>query len=270
VPEEAGSTYRPDFQLYFLGRRRPVPVEIKWSSRSFTKPNQVKALRAAPDGFLAAFDEPEIDVPHVVLDESEFRSWLVSRIDSLWDEAYASNVRFTARDGKWLVVLKGPEAVSHFREMHERHGPDKAFWAFRNRHALMRQLLRVRTGDQVVFVELRIAGGFTNIPLHRRVLATVLGAYFGLVRQPYYMVMKGPKATFFGDDEDVTKRRWPHYIGFSLTERTGTASFASGDVSESLWSKITESHNRGTVPLPLLQHDWEELLALLPPRESID
>jgi hypothetical protein len=145
VPEHVQeyNGYRADFTLYFKHDNNPYPVEIKWKSSDFKAQNQIDAL-IKNNGFLVSFDKPENEkIPYVIINKEDFESWLIERIDTLWEEALSTKVETKVGDKTWLVALRGTSAKNNFHKMKNECGSKTNFWAFKNDMSAMRNILHL-------------------------------------------------------------------------------------------------------------------------------
>ncbi|WP_318406216.1 hypothetical protein [Photobacterium leiognathi] len=267
VPEDTDliQGYRPDFLLYFKGEDKGYPVEIKWKASDFNKPNQVDAL-AENDGFLVAFDAPkDLLIPHVVLDKNDFEKWLITRIDTLWEEALSTKVSTKVGSKTWVVALRGSGAVKNFEKMRSITSKSDSFWAFKNDMAAMENILHLEQGDEMIFTFFKAlgenegskmkVGSLENIELHR--------AYVTRVSDPYYMALNSQRSSFFESDNlPINQRIWPHFFDFSVEQTFDFCDgqiMSRGDMSKSLREQLTKSANHGGVLMEINQVDAKYL-----------
>ncbi|QDE32393.1 hypothetical protein [Shewanella polaris] len=267
VPEDTMEMdgYRPDFSLFFKGDDKFYPVEIKWKASDLNKQNQIEALKKN-NGFLVSFDEPTDDsIPHVVIDKSDFEKWLITRIDTLWEEALSTKVKTKVGNKTWVVALRGQSAKNNFQKMLTSTSKNNSFWAFKNDMSAMENILHLEQGDEMIFIFFKALGSnegskmktnsTENIELH--------SAYTSKIDDPYYMVLNSGRSSFFeSGDIAINKRIWPHFFDFSIQDKyefSTNLKLSRGDMSASLRKQITDSANHGGVLMELNQVDSKYL-----------
>ena len=253
VPEDSYiyKGYRADFTIFFKGDNSGIPVEIKWHSKYFNKPNQLSALKRK-NGFLVSFDQSEIDDDeHVKIDEQHFRDWLLKRCSVLWREAFSEMVINRKGGRTWLIVLRG-WAKNNFHNMLEECKSKKTkFWAFRNAPRVMENILNIMPGDELIFLMLKTHGneGRKMMPGSKNKV-DLEEIYYAEVLNPYYMVLSGQQATFFERRErlPINNRIWPHFIDFKVNKSfpfNEPVSLDRAKFSKEFRRGLATSYNRG-------------------------
>lgn len=158
VPEKnsAGGSYRADLSIYFKNREAGLPVEVKWSTKDFNKPNQIEYLKDK-NGFLIAFDKLKTNtfkgIDYINIDPQDFSKWIATNISKLSREMliYQGKIKDHSFSNQfWVVFLRGT-AHSNFRNMLKKAG-NNTFWAFKqNAHAL-KNIFDIQQGDNCLFI----------------------------------------------------------------------------------------------------------------------
>ena len=256
VPEDSRffDGYRADFSLYFKGDKRFYPVEVKWKSSDLKKSNQLKAL-SRNNGFLVSFDQPSIDeVDYAVINKDHFQNWLIRRVELLFEESLSEKVEIKQGSGQWIIVLRSSHAYNNFKKMEKMMGStSKRFWAFKNSLFVMKNLLNVKKGDEMIFLFIQTfkPEGSAMIPLSNNDFG-LNKACFTKVTEPYYMELDGEKFTFFeGDDmPSISERKWPHFFNFEVYEEHNFDShmlISRKKMEKDLKIRIANSANQGGV-----------------------
>lgn len=201
----------------------------------------------------------------MVLNKADFEKWLITRIDTLWEEALSTKVSTKVGNKTWVVALRGTGAVKNFEKMLAITAKSGEFWAFKNDMAAMENILHLEQGDEMIFTFFKALGknegskmkldSRENIELHR--------AYITSISDPYYMVLNSDRSSFFESKHlPINKRIWPHFFDFSLENQFdfGTGKILSrAEMSKSLRDQLTKSANHGGVLMELNQVDAKYL-----------
>lgn len=263
VPESNRSEgYRADLYIYFKGLKEGIPVEVKWSAVDLNKENQKKYLQKH-NGFYLALDEPvESEVEYIQINTSDFSRWVSQNISKLTREAISYQARQDPSSGSgqyWLVFLRGT-AHENFARM-TRKFPNNTFWAYtQNRHSL-RNIFDIQKGDMCLFI-LGTAPEGMSVSNNENLEFTYSSWYVTEITEPYYMILKGNKGTFYEDgDIPINKRRWPHFTDFVVKEQFESNKRINYGKRQELASVIAESVNYGSgAPAPLSRGLWETVI----------
>lgn len=272
VPEDSKSFdgYRADFSLYFKGDKKFYPVEVKWKSSDLKKSNQLQAL-ADNNGFLVSFDEPVIQgVDYAVINKDHFQNWLIRRVELLFEESLSEKVKIKQGSGNWIIVLRSAHAYNNFQKMEDiTRGKSKKFWAFKNSQFVMKNLLNVKKGDEILFLFIQ-----TFMPEGRGMMASsnndfgLNKAYFAKVTEPYYMQLDGEKSTFFEGNNvsSISDRKWPHFLDFEIYENhifEQQVLISRKNMEKDLKSRIASSANQKGVLESLSDLQLQEIKSII-------
>lgn len=260
VPEEnTASNYRADLSIYFKNKKESVPVEVKWTSNTFTKPNQISYLKNN-DGFLVAFDDQlETDMDVIKIDETDFTTWVSRNASKLVHESLSQQVGSEQSKQYWIVYLVGG-AFKNFHKMHDAHA-NKPFWAFKQNRTALRNIMDIQKGDKIIFV-LGKSDNQAMINDPKREL--VIKEWFECtVKEPYFMNLNDESGNFFehAPNLPVSDRKWPHFISFSIDDQEVYEKFTSFGKRGVYAAPLAQSVNYGGgVPASLSRKDYEGLL----------
>jgi hypothetical protein len=272
VPEDVKSfdDYRADFSLYFKGDSNFYPVEVKWKSSDLKKSNQLQAL-ANNNGFLVSFDKPNIDhIDHATINKDHFQNWLIKRVELLYEESLSDKVEIKQGSGKWIVILRSKHALNNFSKMEGMMGKtSKRFWAFKNSMFVMRNLLNVKKGDEMIFLFIKTTHpeGSAMIPASNNNFE-LYKACFTKITEPYYMELEGKKSTFFegNDIPAISERKWPHFFNFDIQEEHNfepSVFVERRTMEKDLKTRIANSANQGGVLESLTDLQLQEIKAIV-------
>lgn len=230
--------WRPDLRLHFQGDTTwdGIPVEVKWTRKGLSKPNQVTELESQ-GGFVVTLSQdhsPIGRIPHVPINLSHFHRWFQESVSRLAKDLLADRLddvsNFQFDRSHWLVVLRGAsprEAFTKMRKLPPKSIHTRPFWAFKNEKGIVRELLRIRPGDRILFLFGTIG---TTTALRRDARAEPLSRatwFEGVVANPYFMVPGTEDlGSFYEEGYEVGKstaqpiglRTWTHYIDFVLDQ----------------------------------------------------
>ena len=267
VPEENKAThgYRADLSIYFKNNRNAIPVEIKWSIKDFNKENQINYLKNN-NGFIVAFDSIDKDkfkgVDYIQIDYNDFKEWIANSISKLTRETliYQANITEAAEGNQfWVVFLRGSAHLNFYRMLKD--SPKNTFWAFKqNRHAL-KNIFDMQKGDMCLFIlgSADEGMGMSNDP---NLKCEFSAWYVTKIKEPYYMVLKGDKGTFFEDGKiPINQRRWPHFMDFNILDYFESKEKIQFGQRGEFSKPFADSYNHGAgAPAPLLRRQWDELI----------
>lgn len=261
VPEEnTPKNYRADLSIYFKGKKEAVPVEVKWTSSSFNKPNQTKYLQEHA-GFVVAFDDhvkAEVDV--VKIDQDDFTTWVSRNASKLVRESLSQQVA-GSEYGKqyWVVYLIGG-AFNNFHKMYGQYAKSP-FWAFKQNRTALRNIMNIQKGDKILFVLGKSDNqAMINDPKRPMVIKEW---YECTVKEPYFMNLDDEAGNFFegASDLPVSDRKWPHFISYSIDDKDDFTDFVNLGKRDIYAQPFAESVNYGGgVPAPLSRNEFEMLL----------
>ena len=272
VPEDSKSFdgYRADFSLYFKGDKRLFPVEVKWKSSDLKKSNQLQAL-ADNNGFLVSFDEPTIEgVEYAVINKDHFQNWLIRRVELLFEESLSEKVEIKQGSGKWIVILRSKHALGNFSKMEGMMGnTSKRFWAFKNSLFVMKNLLNLKKGDEMIFLFIKTTHpeGSAMIPSSNNQFK-LYKACFSKITEPYYMELEGDKSTFFegNDMPAISERKWPHFFNFDIYEEHNfepSVFVKRRNMEKDLKTRIANSANQGGVLESITDLQLQEIKSII-------
>ena len=272
VPEDSKSFdgYRADFSLYFKGDKKFYPVEVKWKSSDLKKSNQLHAL-ANHDGFLVSFDKPIIDgIDYAVINKDHFQNWLIRRVELLFEESLSEKVEIKQGSGKWIVILRSKHALNNFSKMEGMMGnTSKRFWAFKNSLFVMKNLLNLKKGDEMIFLFIKTTHpeGSAMIPSSNNQFE-LYKACFSKITEPYYMELEGDKSTFFegNDMPAISERKWPHFFNFDIYEEHNfepSVFVKRSNMEKDLKTRIANSANQGGVVESITDLQLQEIKSIV-------
>ena len=272
VPEDSKSFdgYRADFSLYFKGDKKFYPVEVKWKSSDLKKSNQLEAL-AKNKGFLVSFDKPTVQgIDYAVIQKDHFQNWLIKRVELLFEESLSEKVKIKKGSGKWIVILRSTHAYNNFKKMESMmNSSSRRFWAFKNSMFVMKNLLNLKKGDDMIFLFIQtthpegskmIADSNNDFEMNR--------ACFAKVTNPYYMELEGDKSTFFEGNEmpTVSERKWPHFFNFDIYEEHNfepSVFVKRRNMEKDLKIRIANSANQGGVLESITDLQLQEIKSIV-------
>ena len=279
VPEDVKSfkNYRADFSLYFKNDPKFYPVEVKWKTSDLKKNNQIDALRKNR-GFLVAFDQPQENdiIDCATINKDHFQDWLIKRAELLVEESISDKVETKYGSGKWIVVCRGA-AFDNFDKMEQLvkrkfgNKTPKRFWAHKNSRFVMKNMLNLRIGDELLFMFVKDKGGNQAMSALSNNNLQIFRAVLCKVTEPYYMQLDGEKSTFFEGKSiaNVGERKWPHFYDFSVNKNEDYR-FNKKEklinrklIDNNLKRVIAESANQGGVLQSLNELQMEDLKAMI-------
>jgi hypothetical protein len=255
--------YRADLYIYFKELKEGIPVEVKWSSHGLTKKNQREYLEKN-SGFYVAIDKKNnLDsIDYIQIDAEDFQNWITKNISKLSRESinYQSKSKTSLSQNQfWLVFLRG-SAHANFKKMIKQF-PTKTFWAYTQNNHSLKNIFDIQKGDRCLFI-LGTANEGMGVSNNQNLSFKFSSWYLTEITEPYYMMLKGKKGTFFeSGDISINKRRWPHFMDFNILDKyEGIKQINFGKRGE-LASSIAESVNYGSgAPAPLSRRQWETTL----------
>jgi len=267
VPEESKweSWYRADLTIYFKWEDVGIPVEVKWSSKDLTKPNQVDYIKNN-DWFLIAFNsgwyKESGDIDCINIDYNNFSVWLSNNISKLTRETLMYQAKLdeaSAGNQFWVVFLRGT-AHANFEKMKNMSNTN-SFWAFKQNSKALKNIFDMQKWDLCLFV-LWTANEGMGMSDNANLSCWISGYYIAEIKEPYYMVLDWDKWTFFEEgDIPVNKRRRPHFMDFKITDGKDFSEMKNfwkrGDYSK----PFADSYNYGGgTPAPLLRRERDSLV----------
>lgn len=263
APEDSGKKegYRADLTIFFKGKEEGVPVEVKWFGRGLTKQNQIQYL-LRHDGFVVSFGETEeiLPVQHIVINPVDFLNWTQENISKLTRESliYQAGIKNLGSEQCWVVFLRGTSHENFFKML--RHSKNSPFWAYKQNEHALKNILNIQQGDKVLFI-LGYANEGMGMSDNPNLKLQVRAWYETVVREPYYMILKGEKGTFFeSGDIPVNKRRWPHFVDFEIKKQFEAPTRIEFGKRGEYAKAFAESVNYGAgAPAPLLQRQYDQL-----------
>ena len=270
VPEgsKTEARYRADLEIFFKGKKRGVPVEVKWHLNDFKKDNQKNYIRKE-NGFVVVLGDTDqksyegIDV--VTIDHDDFANWIAENISRLSRESLiyqAGSKNLSSKSQYWVVFLKGgPKgpAVKNFDRMLE-SDPAKPFWAFRQHPKALEHILDMQKGDKLIFIF--ASSGSMAQPKSPKAKIKVYRYYICNIIEPYYMALDNSRGLFFEDQKtrpEINNRHWPHFVDFEIKKSRKNLEFSfgkQGDFAEAFSNSF--NHGGGT-PYPLSRAQYEKL-----------
>ena len=256
VPEDVKSfkNYRADFSLYFKNDPKFYPVEVKWKASDLKKNNQIDALKKNR-GFLVAFDQPQENdiIDCATINKDHFQDWLIKRAELLVEESISDKVETKYGSGKWIVVCRGA-AFDNFDKMEQLvkrkfgNKTPKRFWAHKNSRFVMKNMLNLRLGDELLFMFVKDKGG----------------------NQAMSALSNNDLQIFEGKSiANVGERKWPHFYDFSINKDKDYRFNKKQKVinrkliDNNLKRVIAESANQGGVLQSLNELQMEDLKAMI-------
>jgi hypothetical protein len=267
APEVNSSTsnYRADLSIYFKQNPKKIPVEVKWSFSELTKQNQIQYLEKN-NGFVVSFDKnknSKLTIPQISINYEDFFQWVSLNVSNLTRESlsYRANIdEINANTQYWLVFLRGT-AHPNFQRMLSQSS-NSPFWAYEQNKTALKNIFDVQKNDLCIYILGKANEGMgvsdnPNLPLE------INSYYTTKIKEPYYMVLKGKKGTFFEKgDIPINKRRWPHFVDFYITSKFEKKIILNkrGEFSKC----FAESYNYGHgTPVSLTRRQWDSLQDLL-------
>ncbi|MFA6158385.1 MAG: hypothetical protein WC763_02045 [Candidatus Paceibacterota bacterium] len=263
APEDSGEKegYRADLTIFFKDKEQGVPVEVKWFGKGLTKQNQIDYL-LKHNGFIVSFGDVEEGLPvkHIVIDPNDFLEWTQFNISKLTRESliYQAGIKTLGSSQHWVVFLRGTSHENFFKML--RHSKRSPFWAYKQNEHALRNILNIQQGDSVLFI-LGYASEGMGMSNNPNLKLQIRAWYEVIVKDPYYMILKGDKGTFFeSGDIPVNKRRWPHFVDFEIRDSFEWPSRVEFGKRGEYASAFAESVNYGSgAPAPLLRAQYEHL-----------
>jgi hypothetical protein len=251
--------------LYFKNDNNPYPVEIKWKSSEFNKPNQIAALKKN-NGFLVSFDEPSNkDLSFVKIDTEDFQKWLIERIQTLWEESLSTRVETKTGSKTWVVTLRGKKAYDNFIKMKLKCKTSSNFWAFKNDLKAMANILNLEKGDEMIFLFVKTSGNERSAMMPDSTNEIdLMEAYFTKIEDPYYVVLEGENSKIFEKEPLINKRIWPHFFDFKRIEDfdfINSIKLSRRQMTKELRARIADSANHGGVLMEISKVDSSNLKA---------
>ena len=267
APEDSGEKegYRADLTIFFKGKEEGVPVEVKWAGKGLTKQNQIQYL-VKHGGFIVSFGEVDEKMPveHITIDPEDFLSWTQENISKLTRESliYQAGIKTVGSNQSWVVFLRGTSHENFYKML--RHFKKSPFWAYKQNEHALKNILNIQQGDNILFIlgYAKEGMGMSNNP---NLKLQIKAWYETTIKEPYYMILKGEKGTFFeSGDIPVNKRRWPHFVDFVIKKSFESPSRIEFGKRGEYGKAFAESVNYGAgAPAPLLQGQYDQLLDYL-------
>lgn len=254
--------YRADLTIFFRGKEQGIPVEVKWSGKELTKQNQIQYL-VNHEGFIVSFGdlEEKLPVQHIVIDTDDFLDWIQNNISKLTKESliYQAGIESVRTNQCWVVVLRGTSHENFFKMLKSSKG--SPFWAYKQNEHALRNILNVRQGDKVLFI-LGYANEGMGMSDNPNLSLQIKAWYEAQVKEPYYMILKGDKGTFFeSGDIPVNERRWPHFVDFNIKKSFESLSRIDFGARGQHAKVFAESVNYGAgAPAPISQGQYDQLM----------
>ncbi|MGC9602977.1 MAG: hypothetical protein ABSF47_00715 [Minisyncoccia bacterium] len=200
VPEgsKVEAKYRADLEIFFRGREKGVPVEVKWHLNDFKKDNQKNYIKEH-NGFVVVLGETEekthegIDV--VQINHEDFADWVSENISRLSRESLiyqAGSSKLSDRTQYWVAFLLGGNngsAVKHFRKMLTTRAKNYPFWAFKQDRKALQHIFDMQRGDKILFIFAKAPGGNQALSNDKRKEILICRYYFCEIIEPYYMAL---------------------------------------------------------------------------------
>jgi hypothetical protein len=270
-PEEdqRGEKYRADLTIYFKGKDKGVPVEVKWSVNNFNQENQINFLKNN-NGFLVSFDDINSEfykgVNYIKINHDDFMDWVSKNISKLTRESLiyrTSALNVSSGNQFWIVFLRGT-AHGNFKKM-IKDFPNNSFWAFRQNPRALRNIFDIQKGDSCLFIlgYAKEGMGMSN----KSNLSFELSSWYETrIKNPYYMVLKGDKGTFFEKNENIpiNERRWPYFMDFQIINKFESKKRINLGKRGEFAGPFADSYNYGHgTPAPILRRQWDQLIDLI-------
>lgn len=260
VPEEnTKNNYRADLSIYFKGEDTSVPVEIKWRGKDFKKENQIRYI-TKNKGFVIGFGHlknPDFD--YIGIDPEDFKKWVSLNISKLVGECLSQKVELSNSKQYWIVYLFG-NAFMNFDRMFSMY-KRTPFWAFRQNKKALKDMFNIQRGDKILFVfGMSDNRAMQDDPKKNLCIKKWCEC---TVKEPYYMNLSKETGNFFEEKEDlpVNKRRWPHFINFSIDSISDLGEFENMGKRGKYSTIFAKSVNYGGgVPVQINRSEYEELL----------
>jgi hypothetical protein len=265
VPEKGDvSNYRADLTIYFKDIASPVPVEVKWVAKAFTKPNQVNYIRQH-QGFVVSFSDPPATKPdgieYIKINYEDFYDWTSKNITKLTRESISSQVNDSNSGGNqyWVVLLRGT-AHQNFYKMVKQF-PANPFWAFEQNDKALKNIFNIDNGDTCIFI-LGKANEGMGMSANPNLEFMINSWFITKVKEPYYMVLTGDKGTFFESGKiPIYARWWPHFIDFEIIDSKIYESIVNFGKRHEFAAPFADSYNNGHgTPSPLNRKQAESLI----------
>jgi len=271
VPESGREGVRPDLELFFSDAKK-LPIEVKWKSSELRKENQITYLRKNKGHLISLVGDGKSHegITSSVIDYDHFTHWLGGNSIVLAGDS-AANFGLTQGRQYWLCSPKGFEDTSTIQNYNRMRGVKKSrkghFWAFKNHPENIRNHLRIRKGDRVIFaiVNTRKLGKEKGhwLKIEPDWPLNVLKWAEYEVSTPYSIDLNDDLSVFFEDgDPSPGERTWPHFINFNLICEGGSCKLEKrGELA--MQFKNSSSPIRGGGPELISAQQYESLLSKL-------
>ena len=269
TPEESKGDYRADLIVYFKGRDKGVPIEVKWNNSSKIGQNQINYL-IKNDGILISFEKIEdkkyLGIDYITIDHVDFGMWISQNISKLSRESmiYQANIPEAAKGTQnWIVYLR-VSAHENWDRMSIEY-PTKCFWAYKQNSKALKNIFDIQKGDLCLFIKgyAKEGMGMSNNP---NLKFEYSGWYLTKIKEPYYMALDKERGTFFeAENPPINERRWPHFTDFEIIEKYDSKDFGKprqlygkrGELADAFANSV--NHGSGT-PVPITNSKWETLI----------
>ena len=265
----------PDLVIFFTDGT-DLPIEVKWQSSGPYGKDQLRFLREKKGHIVSLVeDKKQKDITMNKIDFQHWQRWLGKRSMSLaMDTAISKGLDSEAGRQYWLVSPKGSQDsttnynYSRMRNLRSKKS-DIHFWAFRNNAENVRNHLKIRKGDIVMFlmVNTRTLGlekghwldDNPDYPLN------VFRWVEYEVKIPYTIDIASDLSTFFEEDDSLNpgNRTWPHFIHLEKLEEGGNLTIKNrGNLSNHFRTSSSPGIRSGG-PVRINFELYEELLDAL-------
>tara|TARA_B110000003_G_C16567298_1_gene502892 strand:- start:163 stop:1197 length:1035 start_codon:yes stop_codon:yes gene_type:complete len=271
-------TVRPDLVIYFTDGTN-LAVEVKWQSSGNYGKNQLHFLREN-NGHIVCLvnDEEQEGVTLSVINFEHWQRWLGRRSMSLaMDTLISKGSKSEGGRQYWIVSPRGSKnstTNSNYIKMRESRGNTKRahFWAFRNDTDNVKNQLKIRRGDIILFLMVNTLGlGLEKGQWLMDEPKWSLNVFKWIeyeVEIPYSIDVESDLATFFEDeDKPETKepggRVWPHFIHMKLIQEGERVHLEERGDMAGVFRSSSSPNLRSGGPIKIDFEQYEALLTKL-------